>query len=110
MSEKGSEKETVSRGIASAILRVIEKESENVIATATATTIAHHHVPAVTTTAITIVSAGTERMRGSGSTVAGLIEVRMMSSPMEMSDHQVHDAGDKMTTMKRLEEIQETQR
>lgn len=68
-------------------------------ATATATLIVHR-VPVETTMALMTVSGKTARMNESGSIAAELIEVRMMSSSlMEMSDHQVHEDDDKMTTM-----------
>jgi hypothetical protein len=92
-----------------ATLRATERgtETEKPIVIVTLT---GHLVRGVMMTVTMIVSGETGRTNGSGNTAAELTEVRMMSSPMEMSDHQVHDAGDKMTKMRRLAKIRETQR
>lgn len=69
-----------------------------------------HHAQDGTTMATTIVNAGIERMNGSGCIAGGLIEVRVMSSPMEMNGHQLLGVDDKMTKTTRVEEIRETPR
>lgn len=98
-------------GIATVTLAATGKGNETETETVTVIVIlTGRPVHDVMTTATTIVSEGTGRMSGSGYTAVALIEVRMMNSPMEMSDHQVHDVGDKMTMTTRREETRETQR
>ena len=85
--------------------------NENVIVTVTGSeTWIALHAHAARKTASTTENGATARTTASDNTAAVRIEVRMMSSPMEMSDHQVHDAADKMTKNKARGGIHEIQR